>query len=136
MLVLCMSSFAHLREVPMRNPIELKKTVARKEPKRAVETLSVRLAEPFLSDVWLPLKEQLPFLSASDLVKQGLQARAAMEAADESGEPVSVRLFHSGAPNGEDFATFLGFKEASERPAGRRHVGRPPKKRKAPRADD
>ena len=89
------------------------------KPTKPVETLSIRLVDPFLSDVWLPLRHLLPNLSVADIVKQALQARAAMEAEDENGGKVSVKLFYEEAPEGVEFSEFLGFLSESDETRGR-----------------
>lgn len=94
-------------------------SLATKKPAKAVELLSIRLVDPFLSEVWKPLLAQLPKLSASDIVKQAIQARAAMEAEDEEGNKVSVKLFYSDMPEGVEFSEFLGFSEESSELRGR-----------------
>lgn len=76
---------------------------------KVIETLVVAMSNSFYSEVWLPLRALMPDLSVSDIIKQALQLRAMLEAVDENGKVVSVKLFHDDAPKGVEVRKFMGF---------------------------
>ena len=75
---------------------------------KVIETLMVAMSNPFYSDLWQPLRAQLSDLSVSDIIKQALQLRAMLEAVDEDGKVVSVKLFCDVAPKGVEVGKFMG----------------------------
>lgn len=76
-------------------------------PERAVPVVvGFRASGFFLEDVWLPLRQALPDHSPTDILREAIVARFALEVRDDSGERPQIRAYIANQP--VDLADYLG----------------------------